>query len=114
MLVEKLSDLQRAFVKMAKEQGTHPMPSFTHLQRAQPVVAGHEMLAYCEMLERDKGRLADCFTRVNISPLGAGAVAGPSVMLFVNHIGEVAGNQYHSLDTGIIDFPGKLCLVFDG
>ena len=79
ILNEKVTDLQRAFVTMAEEQGSAPMPSFTHLQRAQPIVAGHEMLAYCEMLERDKQRLADCLKRVDISPLGAGAVAGSTL-----------------------------------
>ncbi|MCL2640871.1 MAG: argininosuccinate lyase [Phycisphaerales bacterium] len=79
LLSGKISDLQRAFVKMAVEQGQHPVPSFTHLQRAQPIVAGHEMLAWCEMLQRDKERLADCAKRVNISPLGAGAVGGSTL-----------------------------------
>lgn len=79
ILAGKIADLQRAFVKMAEEQGTSPMPSFTHLQRAQPIAAGHEMLAYCEMLERDKARLADCLKRVNVSPIGAGAVAGSTL-----------------------------------
>ena len=67
-------DAQRAFVEMADKQGRSPMPSFTHLQRAQPIVAGHEMLAYAEMLQRDKERLRDCLKRVNVSPIGAGAV----------------------------------------
>ncbi|MCL2647541.1 MAG: argininosuccinate lyase [Phycisphaerales bacterium] len=79
LLTNKISDLQRTFIKMATEQGHHPMPSFTHLQRAQPIVAGHEMLAWCEMLQRDKDRLADCSKRVNISPLGAGAVGGSTL-----------------------------------
>jgi argininosuccinate lyase len=79
ILSEKISDAQRAFVHMASAQGTHPMPSFTHLQRAQPIVAGHEMLAYVEMLQRDKQRLQDCLKRVNISPLGSGAVAGTTL-----------------------------------
>jgi argininosuccinate lyase len=78
-IVGKVADLQRAFVKMAEEQGNLPMPSFTHLQRAQPITAGHEMLAYCEMLERDRARLADCLKRVNVSPIGAGAVAGSTL-----------------------------------
>jgi argininosuccinate lyase len=64
---------------MAQTQGHHPMPSFTHLQRAQPIVAGHEMLAYAEMLQRDKDRLQDCLKRVNISPIGAGAVGGSTL-----------------------------------
>ncbi len=79
ILIEKITDTQRAFVHMASTQGHHPMPSFTHLQRAQPIAAGHEMLAYCEMLQRDKERLADCLKRVNISPIGAGAVAGSTL-----------------------------------
>jgi len=79
LLEEKITDLQRAFVKLAAEQGQAPMPSFTHLQRAQPIVAGHELLAYVEMLQRDKERLADCLKRTNISPLGAGAVGGSTL-----------------------------------
>jgi argininosuccinate lyase len=79
ILMQKITDAQRAFVHMAGTQGMHPMPSFTHLQRAQPIVAGHEMLAYVEMLQRDKERLADCLKRVNISPLGSGAVAGSTL-----------------------------------
>lgn len=79
ILTRKITDMQRAFVEMARTQGRHPMPSFTHLQRAQPIVAGHEMLAYVEMLQRDKERLADCLKRVNVSPLGSGAVAGSTL-----------------------------------
>jgi len=79
ILQGKIADLQRAFVHMAATQGRHPMPSYTHLQRAQPIVAGHEMLAYAEMLQRDKDRLADCLKRINISPLGSGAVAGSTL-----------------------------------
>jgi argininosuccinate lyase len=79
ILVTKIEDTQRAFVQMADTQGRAPMPSFTHLQRAQPIVAGHEMLAYCEMLQRDKERLLDCLKRVNISPIGAGAVGGSTL-----------------------------------
>lgn len=78
-LTDKLADLQRAFVQMAADQGGIVMPSFTHLQRAQPIVAGHELLAYCEMLQRDKERLADCLERTNVSPIGAGAVAGTTL-----------------------------------
>jgi argininosuccinate lyase len=78
-LVALLADAQRAFVHMADTQGRAPVPSFTHLQRAQPVTAGHEMLAYCEMLQRDKDRLLDCRNRVNVSPLGAGAIGGSTL-----------------------------------
>src|SRR3546814_3899797 len=54
------------------------MPGYTNLQAAQPVTFGHHMLAYVEMLGRDRGRLADCRRRMNESPLGAAALAGTS------------------------------------
>lgn len=90
-LVERIADLQRAFVAMAREQGDTPMPSFTHLQRAQPIVAGHELLAYVEMLQRDKERLQDCLKRVNISPLGAGAVGGSTLPIDRKKSAELLG-----------------------
>jgi len=52
------------------------MPGYTHLQRAQPVLFSHYLLAYFDMLERDRERLRDCLEGVNLSPLGAGALAG--------------------------------------
>ena len=55
------------------------LPAYTHLQRAQPVLAPHYWLAYCEKFQRDRERLADCRKRVNVSPLGAAAVAGTSM-----------------------------------
>ena len=91
LLTEKVTDLQRAFVTMAEEQGAAPMPSFTHLQRAQPIVAGHELLAYAEMLQRDKERLQDCLKRVNISPLGAGAVGGSTLPINRRKTAELLG-----------------------
>jgi argininosuccinate lyase len=115
ILVGKISDLQRAFVKMAEEQGNAPMPSFTHLQRAQPVVAGHEMLAYAEMLERDKGRLADCLKRVNVSPIGAGAVGGSTLPIDRKKTAELLGMgeiTHNSMDS--ISDRDFLCeLAFD-
>ena len=75
----QITVLQRAFVHLAQSQGASPMPAFTHLQHAQPVLIGHELLAYVEMLERDKQRLGDCRQRVNICPLGSGAVAGSTL-----------------------------------
>ena len=91
LLTEKVTDLQRAYVTMAEEQGAAPMPSFTHLQRAQPIVAGHELLAYAEMLQRDKERLQDCLKRVNISPLGAGAVGGSTLPINRKKTAELLG-----------------------
>jgi argininosuccinate lyase len=115
ILTEKIADAQRAFVQMARTQGLQPMPSYTHLQRAQPIVAGHEMLAYVEMLQRDKERLADCLKRVNISPLGAGAVAGSTLPINrkkVARLLELADITTNSLDS--ISDRDFLCeLAFD-
>ncbi|MBM4085289.1 MAG: argininosuccinate lyase, partial [Planctomycetes bacterium] len=71
-----IRDLQRALVAKARENADLVLPGFTHVQHAQPVLAAHYLLAYVEMLERDKARLADCLKRVNVSPLGACALAG--------------------------------------
>jgi len=71
-------DLQAALIARAEEHAATVMPGFTHLQSAQPVTFGHHLLAYVEMLGRDRGRLADCARRLNECPLGAGALAGTS------------------------------------
>ena len=71
-------DLQAALIDRAEEHAATVMPGFTHLQVAQPVALGHHLLAYVEMIGRDRGRLADCRKRLNESPLGAAALAGTS------------------------------------
>jgi argininosuccinate lyase len=68
--------LQLALVELAERHAATPMPGFTHLQVAQPVTFGHHLLAYYEMLKRDRARLADCRGRTNLLPLGAAALAG--------------------------------------
>ena len=73
-----LADLQAAFIDQAEAGAGIVMPGFTHLQTAQPVTFGHHMLAYVEMIGRDRSRLADCRRRLNESPLGAAALAGTS------------------------------------
>jgi argininosuccinate lyase len=70
--------LQSALLDQAERHAATIMPGFTHLQVAQPVTFGHHMLAYFEMLERDRARLADCRKRLNRLPLGAAALAGTS------------------------------------
>ncbi len=70
--------LQSQLVDLAEQHADTVMPGFTHLQVAQPVTFGHHLLAYYEMLKRDRGRLADCRRRVNRLPLGAAALAGTS------------------------------------
>ena len=74
-----LLELQRAFVDRCDIDADVVLPGFTHLQRAQPVMAAHYWLAYCEKFQRDRERVADCLKRVNILPLGAAALAGTSL-----------------------------------
>jgi argininosuccinate lyase len=76
-----LAELIGVFVARAKTLGETAMPAYTHLQRAEPVLAAHWLLAYVEMFFRDAERLADCRRRVSVLPLGSGAVAGSAVAL---------------------------------
>ncbi len=78
MFDEQLSGLQRALAKKALAHAAAVMPGFTHLQTAQPVTFGHHLLAYVEMIARDRSRFADARKRLNESPLGAAALAGTS------------------------------------
>ena len=71
-----IRELQKTFVGIAKKNLDCIMPGYTHLQRAQPILFSHHILAYYEMLKRDNERLADCYKRVNVMPLGSGALAG--------------------------------------
>ena len=75
-LAGQIEDVMRALVEQAEEEAATVMPGFTHLQPAQPTTFGHHMLAYVEMLSRDRGRLLDCRRRLNESPLGAAALCG--------------------------------------
>jgi argininosuccinate lyase len=75
-LDEAVLEMERALVRLAERDGDAIMPGSTHLQPAQPILFAHHLLAYVEMLERDRGRLADCRRRANVSPLGSGALAG--------------------------------------
>ena len=74
----QLADLQQALVDKAQEYAGAVMPGFTHLQSAQPVTFGHHLLAYVEMISRDRGRFRDARGRLNECPLGAAALAGTS------------------------------------
>ena len=76
LLLARLEEFQLVLVAKAKANRTLAMPGYTHLQRAQPVLFAHHLLAYVEMLERDKGRLRDAKHRLNVMPLGSGALAG--------------------------------------
>ncbi len=72
----ELKRLLEGLVALAEREAATIMPGFTHLQTAQPVTFGHHMLAWCEMLLRDRQRLADCRKRINVMPLGSAALAG--------------------------------------
>ena len=76
---ERLTDLQRAFVGRCDADADVILPGYTHLQRAQPVLAPHYWLAYCEKFHRDRQRLTDCRRRTNVLSLGAAALAGTSL-----------------------------------
>lgn len=80
-LMGAIAGLQRALLGRADKYANTVIPGYTHLQRGQPVTAGHHFLAYIEMLERDQSRLVDCRKRLNISPLGSGALAGSTINL---------------------------------
>jgi len=74
-------DLQRSLVGLASDNMDVVIPGYTHLQRAQPVFFAHHLLAYVEMIERDAQRLADLRKRVDVMPLGSGAIAGSTIVL---------------------------------
>jgi argininosuccinate lyase len=72
----QIEDLQRVLVNLAEENQKVVIPGYTHLQRAQPVLLAHHLLAYFEMLKRDGQRFSDCLKRTDVMPLGSGALAG--------------------------------------
>ena len=90
-IAELISKLQSALLNVAESEADTIMPGFTHLQTAQPVSFGHHMMAWYEMLDRDHGRLLDCRKRVNLSPLGAAALAGTSYPIDRNFTAEQLG-----------------------
>jgi argininosuccinate lyase len=115
----RLVELQRAFVGRAERDRDCILPAYTHMQRAQPVLAAHYWLCYCEKLERDRGRLAGCRARANVLSLGAAAVAGTSLPIDRDDVarrlgfGAVAAN---SIDVSsdrdfVIEFAFALALV---
>src|SRR6202045_3370568 len=85
----RIRELQLALVELAKRDSAAVLPGYTHLQRAQPVLFAHHLLAYVEMLERDKDRLRDARDRINRMPLGSGALAGSTIELDRAYIAEL-------------------------
>ncbi len=80
-LRQEIGELCGVIVERAESAGDAAVPAYTHLQRAEPVLVGHWLLAYVEMLLRDASRMADCRKRLNVCPLGSGAVAGATLPL---------------------------------
>ncbi|MBP3937425.1 MAG: argininosuccinate lyase [Clostridia bacterium] len=101
----QLVELADVLADKAKQYAETIMPGYTHMQRAQPITFGHHLLAYAEMLLRDIGRLDDAYRRMNVSPLGSGALAGTTYPLdreaVANTLG-MAGVTRNSLD-GVSD-----------
>jgi argininosuccinate lyase len=81
LLLGEVVGLQRVLVGLGEKNADVLIPGYTHLQRAQPVYLAHHLLAYVEMLERDCERFWDCYSRVNVCPLGSGAIAGCTLPL---------------------------------
>ncbi len=118
-IIAAIRKVQTALVKQAKSHVETLIPGYTHLQRAQPVSFAHHLLAYFWMFERDVSRFEDSFKRVNISPLGAGALAGTTFPIDRDYSAELLGFDRiyeNSLDAVsdrdfIIEFLGNASLV---
>ncbi|MHC4925931.1 MAG: argininosuccinate lyase [Planctomycetota bacterium] len=101
ILLTRITQLQLAFVKSAARYTDDIMPTYTHLQRAQPATIASYLLSFVEMLARDYSRLKDCRDRLNVSPLGSGAVAGSTLPLDREMTAKALGFKditYNSID----------------
>lgn len=104
-IIELISSFQTVLVEKAEQHVETIFPGYTHLQRAQPISFAHHMLAYFWMLERDKERFQDSLKRINVSPLGCGALAGTTFPIDREYTAELLGFDHiyeNSLD-GVSD-----------
>ncbi len=116
---EQIIELQRAFVGRCGADADVILPGYTHMQRAQPVLAPHCWLSYCEKFQRDRGRLADCRRRTNILSLGAAALAGTSLPIDRDDVAErlgFDGVMANSIDTAgdrdfLVEFAFVLAMI---
>lgn len=112
-VVTLLKAFQSTLLELAEQHLGTVMPGYTHLQRAQPITLAHHLLAYVQMLGRDRNRLADCRRRVNVLPLGAGALAGTTFPVDPHHVAEQLGFEdvaQNSLDAvSDRDFAVEFC-----
>jgi len=88
-ILQLIRKLQQIFVSLAEKNIDTIMPGYTHLQRAQPVLLSHYLLAYFEMLARDLARFEDCLRRVNVLPLGSAALAGTTLPIDRHHVAKL-------------------------
>ena len=110
-LVDLLSDVQRVLVAKADTDRDEIVPAYTHMQRAQPVLAAHYWLAYCEKFERDRQRLIDCRRRVNQLPLGTAALAGTTLRIDRQYVAEQLG--FDGLVANSLDASGDRDFVLE-
>ena len=90
-ILNELGDLKRELARGAKRHLSVIMPGYTHLQKAQPVLFSHHLLAYVEMFDRDRERLNGCLERVNVLPLGSGALAGTTFPIDRAYVAKLLG-----------------------
>ncbi len=90
-LVDLLDGVRRGFARLGRTYLGRIMPGYTHMQRAQPVLVSHHLLAYFEMFSRDRQRLLDCRKRINICPLGAAAMAGTGLPIEREQVAALLG-----------------------
>lgn len=88
-VLQLIGKLQKVFVSLAEKNIDTIMPGYTHLQRAQPVLLSHHLLAYFEMLGRDMARFEDCLGRVNVLPLGSAALAGTTLPIDRHYVAKL-------------------------
>ena len=102
---QRIKDFQRVIFAIAQQNVETLIPGYTHLQRAQPLSLAHHLLAYFEMTQRDWERLGDVLKRVNISPLGSGALAGTTFPIDRHYSAELLGfdDIYHNSLDGVSD-----------
>ncbi len=119
ILSDLLDGVRLAFVRLARKYLGAVMPGYTHLQRAQPVLIAHHMLAYYEMFSRDRDRMRDCRKRLNLSPLGCAAMAGTGLPIDREQVAQSLGFDVvtdNSMDTSgdrdfAIEFTSNCTLI---
>lgn len=114
-ILKQLTELKTTLLDIAEENVETVMPGYTHLQKAQPITFAHHVMAYFEMFSRDSERLADCRRRMNVMPLGSGALAGTTYNLDREFVAEKLGFDRVTLNSldGVSDRDFVLELAFD-